>query len=269
MNLPTLDVAVCTYLPEGILQVGRMLPPPEEGIRFVVSWQSHADAPLPPALLRDDVVVSRLEGKGLSRNRNNALANCSADIVLVADDDVAYLPGALRKVREAFAERPGMDLAMFRADYPCPKAYPATECVLSLPFPKGWYAASIEMAFRRESVGQLRFNTMLGIGAPRMTSGEDEWFLIQAVRRGLDCRFIPATICRHPSDPTGAGRYTPGTLMASGFIISEIYPFSSVLRIPLKAWRVSRQSGLRFPHALRWLCLGALDRSKVRKNDNG
>ena len=83
-----LDIAICTYGADGPSRVAMMLLPPEEGVRYVVSWQEHGDAVLPEILKdRKDVAVFRLDKKGLSNNRNNAIANCTGDIVLISDDD--------------------------------------------------------------------------------------------------------------------------------------------------------------------------------------
>ncbi len=77
-ELPTLDLLVATHRPEGILRVAQMVLPPIAGVRYVVSWQNHHDAPEPEVLKRPDVTILRFDGVGLSANRNNALANCTA-----------------------------------------------------------------------------------------------------------------------------------------------------------------------------------------------
>ena len=56
-----LDIAICTYGADGPSRVAMMLLPPEEGVRYVVSWQEHGDAVLPEILKdRKDVAVFRL-----------------------------------------------------------------------------------------------------------------------------------------------------------------------------------------------------------------
>ncbi len=53
-----LDIAICTYGADGPSRVAMMLLPPEEGVRYVVSWQEHGDAVLPEILKdRKDVAV--------------------------------------------------------------------------------------------------------------------------------------------------------------------------------------------------------------------
>ena len=80
----TLDVAISTYKRDGIRKVEKMLPPPQEGVKYVVSWQEHDDNPIPSELSsRADVEVYRLDKKGLSNNRNNAISHCKGDIILI------------------------------------------------------------------------------------------------------------------------------------------------------------------------------------------
>ena len=72
-----LHLLVCT-LDERIAGVPQMLLPPQEGVRWVVSMQYTDERFLQqfPAVLRErsDVHLLTLPGKGLSRNRNHALA---------------------------------------------------------------------------------------------------------------------------------------------------------------------------------------------------
>lgn len=113
--MTTLDILICT-LNEGINKVASVLLPQQEGVRYVVSWQQDGyQCDIPLALLRSDVTVVTLPGRGLSRNRNNAIAHSTADICLIADDDVAYTPDAFRAVIDTFEGNPHLDVATFRS----------------------------------------------------------------------------------------------------------------------------------------------------------
>ena len=162
----TLDLAMITHGPQGIERVATVLLPPQPGVRYVVSWQRHENAPIPTALLRPDVEIHRFDGVGLSNNRNNALDHCTADVILIADDDLTYLPGAFNEILRVFSENPGLDFATFRSEKDGNPVYPKTETRLRNPLPKNYYAVSIEMALRRSSAGNLRMCPELGLGAP-------------------------------------------------------------------------------------------------------
>lgn len=253
----TLDIAVSTCRPEGIRRVESMVLPPQRGVRYVVSWQDHSDCPVPQSLeSREDVVVVKTESKGLSNNRNNSIENCKADLILIADDDVSYTPDAFRQIINSFEENPSIDMAFFRVDLHVKKNYPADGSKIEVPFPRNYYVNSVEIAFRRNSIEELRFYPELGLGAPEMHSGEEELFVISAIKRGLECRFINKLIGSHPYVSSGE-KTTPGILKGSGYIITILYPFQYIPRLVLKAWRISSEKGPRFFKALSCLVSGS------------
>ncbi|MGN1246417.1 MAG: glycosyltransferase [Muribaculaceae bacterium] len=258
--MTTLDVLICT-LNEGILRVKNVLLQPQSGIRYVVSWQQDGyKCDIPPELIRSDVAISTISGRGLSRNRNNAIAQSTADICLIADDDVKYTPDSFRAVINTFESNPNLDIATFRSQSEFEqKIFPDYQFNLAKPT-KGYYATSFEIAFRRKSIARkLRFNELFGLGAPVLHAGEENVFIIDAVRQGLDCRFFPITIVTHNHPTTGVNPIqTPGTLMAQGAYIYIAYrDCTAPLRYVLKAWRMSRSTRTGFFSALWYITKGA------------
>lgn len=238
----TLEVLISTLGPEGIRRVVEMRLPRVDGVSYIVSWQM-PQGEIPRELERPDVKVFPLEGRGVSRNRNNCLDHASADILLIADDDLQYTPERLRAVIDAFELRPDLDMAVFRYEGPDTSVYPAEECSLTERMPKGLYVASFQMAVRRESpAGKLRFSELFGMGAPEFLSGEDEFYLLTARSKRLNIRFFPITITVHAGLTTGHRRQLPGNITASGALIRRQYPQTWPLRLLLKALRLTRAS---------------------------
>lgn len=103
----TLDVLIST-IDRGIHSAARVPIEPIDGVRWIVSWQMTGDESpeLPPELRRPDVLVDTTRERGLSRNRNNALRLATADICLIADDDVTYTREGLLAVIDAFERHP-------------------------------------------------------------------------------------------------------------------------------------------------------------------
>lgn len=254
----SLDLLIATHRPEGLQRVAAQLLEPIAGIRYIVSWQNHGNAPVPESLSgRPDVEIHRFEGTGLSRNRNNALKHCSADLVLITDDDVTLFPEGLQQLRKAFEENPEVDLATFRTKYGDPSHYPARETKLCNPLPKGYYVSSIEIAFRRKLSRSLQFCPELGIGLETYKGGEDEIFLQTAIRRGFNCRFFPITINAHPHASTGTlAHFEAGHLRAAGLVIGLTYGRFSYPRAILKALRVARAGQASLPSALKNISKG-------------
>lgn len=232
-----------------------------DGVSYVISWQDHRDTTVPDSLAsRDDVRVIRFDQSGQSLNRNNAFAHCTSDIILCADDDLTYLPEGLTAIIDIFTAHPDIDLATFISDRPTDSiVYPTVPCRLSIPLPKHYSVACFEIAFRRSTAGYLRCHPQLGLGSRHMHGGEDEVLLLSAIRHGLDCRFFPVTICRHPHHTTGSRPcLSAKNLCAMGCVIALTYPLSCVLRIPLKAYRTSRTHQSSLLKALWHLTAGAL-----------
>ena len=261
----SLDVAISTHGENGILKVEKMIPREKEGVRYIVSWQNYENGTIPETLqARKDVEIYKLDKKGLSNNRNNAIDHCRSDIVLIADDDLEYQEGFETIILDEFKKRSSMDLAVFKVNFLREKKYPSSDCCLKLPYPKNFYVTSMEIAFRRKSIGNLRFFPELGLGSEKMFAGEEEFFLFSAIKRGLNCFFINKYICSHPTETTG-DKSSEGILMGMGFVISLIYPWSAGLRILLKGWRVSKKGKMSFPAALKALIRGAWRRKRTFK----
>lgn len=242
-----------------------MLLPPQKGVRYVISWQSHEDNPVPSRLQeREDVEVHRLEVKGVSANRNNSLKHCKGDIVLISDDDVIYHQDTFKNIIDVHEKDNDLDLAVFKFRYAKEKPYPSETCELKVPFPKGYYGAAVEITFRREKIGDLKFWPEIGPGNRFLQSGEDEFFLISALKRGIKAKFINLEIGTHPDLTTG-DRLSAGILRGQGFIIYTVYPLSSILRIPLKAIRLKKQHKVKFLDTIGELIKGALHAKKILK----
>lgn len=263
----TLDLALVTYQPQGIIRVSNQKLPQVEGVRYVVSWQQHLDAPIPPDIAsRPDIIVHRFDSTGQSANRNNAIANCSADIILHADDDIIYTREGLLSVISVFEQNPNLDLATFRSIHNSGCTYPDVETELNVHLPKNYFVATFEIAFRRATCGALRCHPELGLGSPELHGGEDEVFLMNAIKHGYDCRFFPLTICTHDHPSTGTKMNpTDGNLRASGCVIALYYPWTSPLRIPLKAWRLYKSGRSAFGRAVRLLVAGAMKAPGLRR----
>lgn len=252
----TLDLAIATHGKEGILKVEKMLLPPQKGVRYIVSWQEHAETPIPLSILqRRDVEVWRLDKTGVSNNRNNAMSHCQGDIVLASDDDLIYDKDAFGKILKTFEIYSDLDLATFRVRFQKEKPYPPGGTPLTLPFPKNYWVSCVEIAFRRKRLQNVSFNPKIGPGAPELLCGEDELFVIDAIKAGLNCRHIGEVICSHPHPSTG-NRVSEGILKSNGYLIKNIYPTTYLLRIILKAYRLSREGKVGMTVAMRNMLRG-------------
>lgn len=205
---PDLEVLICTMGREGLERVEAMLPSPISGIGYVVSCQD-PDSDIHDGVAtslrgRRDVTLGIHNDRGLSRNRNHALDMARAPLVVIADDDIEYCPGALERIRSIMTAEPAIDILTFRYEGPGSKIYPPEEHDLADPYP-GYNPASIELAFRMDPLrrNHMRFSELAGLGAPYLKSGEESIFLARCLQKGLKGKFVPVTMCRHAAPSTG------------------------------------------------------------------
>ena len=233
-----LDVLICT-LNEGIARVPEILLPVRADVNYIVSMQYTDESYLqfiPQSLHeRADVRVVTLCGKGLSRNRNNALRHATGDIALIADDDVRYCDEYFNRVIATFEQNPQLDIAQFKikaTDGGCIKEYPDF-CYTYPHVPKGMFIASIEMAMRLSSVRErVWFDERFGLGSPHFICGEEDIFICDACRAGLTVSYFPYFIVEHPSESTGAHTYTDARVMqAKGAVQYYLHGASAWLRM--------------------------------------
>ena len=253
-----LDVVIATYSPEGIKRVAEMPLPVVKDVGYIVSWQESRDASIPVNLLRSDVRIYRMEGKGLSRNRNNAISHSGADLIYIADDDIEILPDALTTIIKRFEEFPDTQVAAFKMKETGRKVYPEGITDLGFYLPKGFHIVSYQLAFRRDLFPSLKFSEKYGINSGVFEVGEDEIFHLTARKLGLKCRFFPDVIASHPHDASGGKRITdPRAIQGFGAVITKSFPKTFLLRLPLKAWRLRKSGQSNFLFSLWHLFAGS------------
>lgn len=196
----TLDILICS-LDKGVVRVQDVLLPPQENVRYIVSYQYTDDRYLEliPKVLskRTDISVYSYKGQGLSANRNLALDKATADIVMFADDDAHILPETPERVIRCFTQHPQLDVAFFCASTYTGKPlknYPNEEFDI-LAMPTQYTISALEMACRRRSIqGKIRFDERFGLGTKFLTCGEEEVWMEDALRMGLKMHYFPEKI---------------------------------------------------------------------------
>lgn len=196
----TLDILICS-LNKGVVRVQDVLLPPQENVRYIVSYQYTDERYLDliPKVLatRSDVSIYTYKGQGLSANRNLALDKATSDIIMYADDDAHLLPDTPQTVLKHFEENPKLDVAFFCASTykgtPL-KNYPKEDFDI-LAMPAQYSISALEMACRRKSVqGIIRFDERFGLGTKFLTCGEEEVWLEDALHSKLSMHYYPEKI---------------------------------------------------------------------------
>ncbi|MBR1518918.1 MAG: glycosyltransferase family 2 protein [Prevotella sp.] len=221
----TVDILVCT-LDDGIQKVDSVLLSPIPYIRYVISWQQSKEEQedIPKSLIRSDVKIVTIKGKGLSRNRNNALKHAISDICLIADDDVTYDISGIERLCQYYENNPDIDLIAFQfSSNSSKKKYPNIDFDLRKS-PKGYSVSSIEISFRREKVQGIQFfNELLGLGSPMCDSGEENVFILDCLNSGLNCHYYPFSVVFHEGESTGRSRGGETRVVFSRGVLTRIF----------------------------------------------
>lgn len=131
--------------------------------------------------------------RGLSRSRNMAIDKADADICILCDNDVEYLPDYEKRIEDGFARHPDADLIVFyvqRKEKPVPN-YPSPRRMGYLSVLKIF---SPEIAFKRKSIRGIRFDERFGAGSGKYLMGEENIFLYDCLKRGLKIYYEPVKI---------------------------------------------------------------------------
>lgn len=124
--------------------------------------------------------------RGLGNNRNISLMYATADICLLADDDVTYYDGYEDKIMSAFGRHPEADMIIFNLD--SNSADRKVEKITSERKLHFWNRnpyGSVRVAFRLNSQRKYNiwFSNLLGAGS-KYGSGEDTLFINNFRKKG-------------------------------------------------------------------------------------
>jgi len=187
----------------GIKQVDQLLLDPRPDLKYIISHQVTEERfrPVPEFLKRADILVSQIEGRGLSRNRNNGLALADGDIGILADDDVRYCNEYIDRVIAAYKSDKDLDVACFKiatpAGEPDYKDYCGNAYLLSED--SQHYLSSLEITFKLKKIREkkISFDERFGVGSELNIFGEEAVFVFDCIKKGLKVKYLPEYIVDH------------------------------------------------------------------------
>lgn len=146
--------------------------------------------------------VIHAKGRGLSKSRNMALENATADICVFTDDDVIFLKNFDKKIRQAFAHFPKSSALRLRYENrpgEWTKTY-SKEPIKNLSWLDILNTSSIEIAVKRRDIleNNILFDENFGLNSV-FKMGEEQVFLAELRRKDLQLSYYPVTINRHES----------------------------------------------------------------------
>jgi len=192
----------------GIKRIENLLLPRRPDLKYVISHQvtNEQFRVIPPALQREDIIIGQIEGRGLSRNRNNAFALADGDIGILADDDVRYREADIDTVLDAYQKDQKLEVACFKIA--TPEGQPPYKDYYQFDYllndESHHYLSTLEITVRLSALKEhnLEFDERFGLGSKLNSFGEEAVFIHDCIRAGLKVKYIPEFIVEHEATST-------------------------------------------------------------------
>ncbi len=207
-----------------------------EHVSYIVSCQGNRVIPTDEyrkktlEIFGNNVLISFIDGFGLSINRNNAIFQAlkiadNKDYIYICDDDVEINFRGLKKLTSLMEDK-NLEFAVGKVEtfdgeeFKCYKNDSFNISSLSC-----GKISSIEIIVSVEflSENSIRFNEMFGLGA-RYPSGEEFIFCNDLLKAGGRGFFFPIVVCKHPPVSSGTDFFTTkARVQAKGAMLSAVY----------------------------------------------
>lgn len=128
--------------------------------------------------------------KGSAISRNLAILNSNADIIIMSDDDEVFESGYVKMVKDAFISNPKVDFFVFKTIiHQDGKKIVKVSEEKNLNVLNCLRYGTVHFVFRREAIikKNIFFHPYFGAGTEN-GGGEDSFFILEAIRKGLRLR---------------------------------------------------------------------------------
>jgi len=195
---------IISTLNEGIFRMESAINIVHPQIKYLIIHQNTSNVNKPAFLERPDIEVITTNTKGLSKSRNIGLKNCKTEYAIIGDDDLEYIVEGLINVLEII-KIDSPDFASFKIQTPSDelefKEYPTEKLFFK---DSHITVASIEMLINVEKIKQknIAFDERFGLGT-YLRQSEEEIFISDLTKNGLNGIYYPIFIVKHPYESTG------------------------------------------------------------------
>lgn len=142
--------------------------------------------------------------RGLSRSRNLAFENATADICMIADDDQLFDDNMENRIVNAYTEVSDVDVLIFAA---CCKSKQVSKSLKKISYLDLLRVCSVQISFRRESInGKILFDPKIGAGTGN-GAGEETKFLVDCYNYKCKIFFYPTELFKMRESNTSTWFY--------------------------------------------------------------
>lgn len=192
-----LEILISTMYRKDLSFLDRMFPDRYEEYKILIVNQTDSRTVLKSNLANIRVINSF--DIGLSKSRNLAIQNSIADICLITDDDVEFLPNFQQIIIDSFNVLQQASVILFKIKTHTGESYKPYPQISKQLYRKKDIetASSIEMAFkRRDILNRFYFNTSFGLGTS-FPHGEEYLFLKQILEANMGIYFQNKFVVKH------------------------------------------------------------------------
>jgi len=210
--------------------------------------------------------------KGLSKSRNLAIKNSTADICVIADDDMVYEEDYKEKIEKTYEKYPEADIIAFQVNRigneerdKTFRESPSWENFITI-----MKISSVEITFKRKKIvkNNLSFNENMGAGA-EVLDGEENVFLNSAMKKGLKVLYVPVNIAEvdvsESSWHEGFSKSYFKSLGAKFYILSDKFYSIFILQYAFRKYKLYK-SNVTFFEAIKLMFNGAKNYRKEHEH---
>ena len=207
--------------------------------------------------------------KGLSKSRNRALINASADVCLLSDDDLHYENGFESTLIEAYDKYGDADIIAFYVEN-AKRIHSLKEGRVN--FIHSFKICSVQITYKLKSIrdNNIHFDENFGAGSGAFIHGEENIFLADCIKKGLKVYYYPHKIAYlNKSESTWFKGYNKDYLISSGAQFYRMSRFCYILLILQFAFRKHKKyrNEMNFFSAIRFMFNGANKEKRIIKGD--
>ncbi|MBC3216073.1 glycosyltransferase family A protein [Serratia fonticola] len=174
--------------------------------------------------LSENVRIIKMNRKGLSASRNEALKNSIGKYLLICDDDVDISISGILSVCNEFDAKPDADIIFTQVLTPEGEYFKKYKDVNNENLYTLAGISSIEICLKRESFirSKLQYDERFGLGA-EYPSCEEFILLTDAYKSGLSMKRTRINVMTHPKESSGKQLTNDAILRAKGAAFCRVY----------------------------------------------
>lgn len=201
-----------------------------------------------------------VDEKGLSKSRNLAISEATADICLFADDDLEYVENYENIIKEQFKKNTRADIIIFQVEGIEKKFRKYPKKAKKINFFTSMKVSSVEIAFKRGKIEnkKIKFLDNFGSGA-KYKIGEENIFLNDCRKNGLKIYYVPFKIANlHIGDSSWFKGYNEKYFFdrgASYAALSSKLCYLLILQFAIRKYKKYNKE-IRFKDAIKYMMKG-------------